>query len=84
MEAELSRLYSLSSAFFSLLFGYLSDRFGRKPFILLGLLSLFERIILDTIRRVYGDVLSPEILIWNGNRSPRALHDFLCSRLFSL
>ena len=31
-------LYSLSSAFFSLLFGYLSDRFGRKPFILLGLL----------------------------------------------
>jgi predicted MFS family arabinose efflux permease len=32
-------VYSLSSAFFSLLFGYLSDRHGRKPFILLGLLS---------------------------------------------
>lgn len=31
-------LYSLSSAFFSLLFGFLSDRLGRKPFILLGLL----------------------------------------------
>ena len=32
-------VYSLSSAFFSLLFGYLSDRLGRKPFILLGLLG---------------------------------------------
>ena len=32
-------VYSLSSAFFSLLFGYLSDRFGRKLFILLGLLG---------------------------------------------
>ena len=31
-------VYSLSSAFFSLLFGYLSDRFGRRPFILVGLL----------------------------------------------
>src|SRR3990172_12607870 len=32
-------VYSLSAAFFSLLFGYLSDRHGRRPFILLGLLS---------------------------------------------
>ncbi|MFN8008132.1 MAG: MFS transporter [Terriglobia bacterium] len=32
-------VYSLSSAFFSLLFGSLSDRFGRRPFILLGLVG---------------------------------------------
>jgi predicted MFS family arabinose efflux permease len=31
-------VYSFSSALFSLLFGHLSDRFGRRPFILLGLL----------------------------------------------
>jgi predicted MFS family arabinose efflux permease len=32
-------VYSLASAMFSLIFGYLSDHWGRKPFIFFGLLS---------------------------------------------
>src|SRR5438552_290116 len=32
-------IYSISAGIFSLLFGYLSDQFGRKPFIKYGLLG---------------------------------------------
>jgi DHA1 family inner membrane transport protein len=40
-------VYSLASAVFSLMFGYLSDHWGRKPFVTLGLL-LFSAVAMAT------------------------------------
>ena len=34
-------IYGLTQAFFQIPFGYLSDRFGRKPLLIAGLLIFF-------------------------------------------
>ena len=44
-------IYGLTQAFFQIPFGYLSDRYGRKPLLILGLCIFLLEVLYQLIRQ---------------------------------